>query len=528
MEESTAPAKVKASARYKQLDSLRNGVLTRARAAAALTIPSLLPEEGSDENSELPQPYQSLGARGVNNLASKLLLSLMPAATAFFRFSIDPDVAAELGEDQSKAEDVMRRRENKVMKWIERSNLRITLFNGLKQLIGLGTALMYLPKDGPSRTFRLDQFVLVRDPNGVVTEIFIEEEADPMTLPEDVCEACDVKTAETQTANGDKHSKTVKIYTRWALKANNPDMCEWWQEINDIEVPGSRGQAKTLENPYIVMRWSATDGETYGRGHVEEYIGDLRSLEGLSMAIVGISAVASKVVFLVHPNATTSVDDLTAAVTGDFVTGQAKDVETLQVEKFNDFRVANEVLGSLTQRLSHAFLLRAGTVRDAERVTAEEIRAQAQELEDVLGGVYTIQSQELLIPLVRRIIAIMEANDDLEKLPKDIGVEPTIVTGFDALGRGHELNRMRGFLNDAATTLGPQVVQAYVKIDGVLQQMALSHNVDIEDLIKDEATVRQEQQQQLAQQTLANMADKAAGPAAGAAVKGAADNLNAN
>lgn len=244
------------------------------------------------------------------------------------------------------------------------------------------------------------------------------------------------------------------------------------------------------------------------------------------MAIVGFSAVAAKIIFLVHHNSSTSIDDLAVAETGDFVQGALKDIEVLQLDKYADFRVSRDVLQDLVLRLSHAFLLQSGTVRDAERVTAEEIRAQAQELEDVLGGVYTVQSQELQLPLVRRIISVMETAGKLEKLPKDVGVEPTIVTGFAALGRGHELNRLRGFFMDVANTFGPEVLAQYVKLSDTIKQFALSHNVDVEDVIKSDDEVLAEQQQRLQQQVAAKMAENAAGPAAGQAVKGVSDRVN--
>ncbi len=512
-----------AKKRWVKLNSLRNGVLARARQASALTIPSILPAEGADENAELPQPYQSLGARGVNNLASKLLLALLPPSQTFFRFSIDAEIKDRL-EDKTAAEDALRRRENKVMKWIERSNLRVAMFNAMKQLIVTGNALLYLPKKGRMRTFRLDQYVVVRDPSGDVVEMFIKEEADPITLSEEVAAACNVNRNESDVTPEDQ--KNCEIYTAVRIKQGGK-MIEYYQEINDIEVPKSRGQSDIESSPYIIMRWSATDNESYGRGHVEEYIGDLRSLEGLSMAIVGFSAVAAKVIFLVHPNSTTNVDDLTIALTGDFVTGALKDIEALQLDKFADFRVAQSVLQDLILRLSHAFLLSSGTVRDAERVTAEEIRMQAQELEDVLGGVYTVQSQETQIPLLHRIISIMEQANKLDKLPKDIGVEPTIITGFEALGRGHELNRIRALFQDIAQTFGPEVLQQYIKIGDALKKFATGHNVDIEDLFKSEDQVKKERaearQQQMAQQVM----EKAAGPVAGASVKGVSDKLNA-
>jgi hypothetical protein len=522
---STAPPaeQPKPRERFTELDGNRSGVLARARSAAALTIPALMPDVGQDENSELPQPYQSLGARGINNLASKLLLSLFPTTTSFFRLTVDEDVMKKF-ENKAGAkdaiEDALRRRENKTMRHIERGNLRTTLFAALKSLIAIGNTLLFLPKDAPSRTFRLDQYVVLRDPNGRVLETYIKESADPNSIDPEVRTACNIKVEKKKGTH-----KHLDIYTAIVRRTDGSKMVDYWQEINDIEVPGSRGQCDETENPYLVLRWSGIDGENYGRGHVEEYIGDLRSLEGLAMAIVSFSAIAAKVIFLVHPNATTSIDDLMTAMTGDFVTGALKDIEALQLDKYADFKVSQQVLQDLILRLSHAFLLQSGTVRDAERVTAEEIRQQAQELEDVLGGVYTVMSQELQLPIVRRVIALMERSGDLDKLPKNIGVEPTIVTGFDALDRGHELNRIKQFLADCSQTLGPGFV-AYLKLSDLIKKFAIAYNVDIEDFIKTEDEVQQEQQMARAQQTLADAATNAAGPAAGAAVKGYADSVN--
>jgi len=60
---------------YSKCESLRSPYLQRAREASRLTIPTVLPEEGHKGAHKFPTPYQSTGARGVNNLASALLLS---------------------------------------------------------------------------------------------------------------------------------------------------------------------------------------------------------------------------------------------------------------------------------------------------------------------------------------------------------------------------------------------------------------------------------------------------------------------
>ena len=66
--------------RYHALESDRDYYLERARTAAGLTIPYLIPisnEPTGRENNTFPLPWNGIGARGVHNLASRLLLALL-------------------------------------------------------------------------------------------------------------------------------------------------------------------------------------------------------------------------------------------------------------------------------------------------------------------------------------------------------------------------------------------------------------------------------------------------------------------
>ena len=45
--------------------------------------------KGSNSATNYPTPYQSVGSRGVMNLASKLMLALFPPQAPFFRLDVD-------------------------------------------------------------------------------------------------------------------------------------------------------------------------------------------------------------------------------------------------------------------------------------------------------------------------------------------------------------------------------------------------------------------------------------------------------
>lgn len=491
-----------AKERWSKMQTRRDAVLSRARECAALTIPGLLPPQGHSDTASLATPYQSIGARGVNNLASKLLLALLPPGTSFFRLTVAEAVAAELGGKLSAVEEALAQIERQVSRAIEASPIRPITFEMLSHLIATGNAMMHVPDPESVRLFRLDQFCILRDGIGNPVECVLLESVHPSTLPQSILATCKVDP---------KKDDRVDIYTVivWTEGAE-----EYWQEINDVEVPGSRGKRPKGKGEWMPLRWRAVPGQDYGRGQVEEYLGDLRSLEGLNESIVQFSAAAAKIVLMCRPNASTDAQDLIDADSGDVVTGNPEDVAFLQMQKYGDFQVANSVAERLEQRLSYAFLLRSGVTRDAERVTAEEIRQMAQELEDVLGGVYTVLSQEFQLPFVRRLMVSLK---DIPSLPKGT-VEPVIVTGFEALGRNHTLNKLRAFCADIANTLGPQGLQM-LNAQEVLLRLGTGYGVeDVAALIKTAEQVQSERDDA----TTAAMADKAAGPVAGAMAKGMA------
>jgi len=492
--------------RYTRYEDDRRTFLDRARKCAELTIPTLIPPDGHSASTIYYTPWQGVGARGVNNLASKLLLSLLPPNAPFFRFSVDDFTMEQLaGQKGARAavDKGLAKAERAIMNEIEGIGLRPHVFACLKHLLVAGNVLLYIPKGEGVRLYRFDRFVVKRDVIGNLLEVIAKDEVSPLSLSDDERQYL---TEEPEGSKEEGTEKTVEIYTRMYRDGKSWKLC---QEINGQVVEGSEGSYPIDKAPMLVLRWTAVDGEDYGRSYVEEYLGDLISLEGLSKAIVEASAVAAKVIYLVNPNGLTDIDDLIKAESGDVITGREDDVAALQSEKQADMRIAYEAASRLSDRLSQAFLLASSVQRQAERVTAEEIRVMAAELEDALGGVYSLLSQEFQLPLVTRIMDRMVKEKRLPKLPEGV-VKPQIVTGLEALGRGHDLQKYRMFLETLAP-LGPEVVGAKLNIDDLIIRVATSLSIDSDGLVKDAEAQQAEQQaaqEAMQQQQMMDMAGK--------------------
>jgi hypothetical protein len=263
------------------------------------------------------------------------------------------------------------------------------------------------------------------------------------------------------------------------------------QYVKDMPVPGTEMNYPEDKLPMLALRWSRIDGEDYGRGHGEDYLGDLISLEGLSKSIIELAAISAKVLFLANPNGLLDPNQAATAVNGQVLQGVEGDLTVVSVQKLADMQVARSVLDEISKRLSYGFLLNSAVQRDAERVTSEEIRYMAQELETAMGGVYSLFAQEFQLPLVKLYMARLERTGELPKLPED-KVRPTIVTGLDALGRNEEVRKLDALLSGAVSLFGPQALQ-YVKMGGYLQAKATALGITTNTIIRTDDEVQQMQ-----------------------------------
>lgn len=477
-----------AKALYEKLKDQREPYITRAVKNAEVTLPILFTKEGTEGGTNLETPWNSIGARGINNLSSKLMLALFPPNEKFFRLGLTPEMKAQLVQQPDKiaeAEQVLSNIEDTVIRAIEENQIRITIQEGILQLLVAGNALLFLPpKENGSRLYSLKNYVIERDAIGNILTIVTQDKIAKKALPTEI----------QNMLSGDyKPESLISIYTHVSLEE---DKYVSYQEIEEKRIPSSEQIYPKDKSPYIPLRMTKQDGESYGRSFVEEYYGDLLSLAKLSKALNETAMLSATTLFLVNPNGITRPRQLQDAMNGDFVTGRASDIEALQLNKFPDLNIAYQHIGGIEQRLSFVFLLSSVVQRNAERVTAEEVRMVARELEDTLGSVYAILTQELQLPLIKRLLAKLMSNNQVVQLP-DGFIEPTITTGMEALGRGHDFNKFTTFVQIISQL--PNAIQ-YLHMDSWVTSIATSLGIDTQGLIKTREELQQEMEEAQAQQ----------------------------
>ena len=480
-----------AKQRYDYLRSYRDDFLDMAVQGTRLTLPYLIKQDDDNSNHKnLKTPWQSVGAKGVSALASKLMLAILPPQSSFFQLQVDESKLTKEGlppQAKSDLDVTFSKIERIVMDLIAQSDDRVVVHQALKHLVVSGNALLFMDKE-KLKCYPLNRYVIERDGLGNIIEIVTKEQINKKLLPELT------ELAQPQPMNpdvrGGGNADEVDVYTHVKREGK---MMTWYQEVYGKIVPGTISKSPIATQPWLPLRFNVVDNEDYGRGRVEEYIGDLKSLEALTQAMVEGSAAAAKVVFTVSPSSTTKPQTLAAAGNGAIVQGRPDDIGVVQVGKTADFATAMNMMQNLEKRLAEAFLILQ--VRQSERTTAEEVRMTQMELDQQLGGLYSLLTVDFLVPYLNRKLSEAGKRGEIPKLPKDL-VRPVIVAGVNAIGRGQDQQSLTAFMTTIAQTLGPEAMSTYINPDEVIKRLAASQGIDVLNLVKSQQELQQEQAQQ--------------------------------
>jgi hypothetical protein len=369
-----------------------------------------------------------------------------------------------------------------------------------KHLFVVGNGLLQVLKSGALKFHPLSNYVVKRDVEGSPIEIIVREGLSRRTLPDSVKEIVERKSS-SQDQKKDTND-TIWLYTWMSLEGN-----KWQihQEVLDEIIPGTDGTYPKDKSPWIPARWSSISGSDYGRGHCEDYLGDLHSLEAIAQSIVEFAGNAAKVVWIVDEGGVTKREKLAKAPNGAIIEGavsggKPKDVGVLALEKFADFQVVKATGDEINQRLKEAFLLNSSIQRQAERVTAEEIRFMAGELEQALGGTYSILGHEVQLPLVVRLMLQMQKEGKLPALPNS--VQPQIITGLDGLGRSSDLMKLDLLLQGTGQIFGPEAVAEYASAGAYMTRRGAALGIETDGIVRSEADVQKARAQQAQQAML--------------------------
>lgn len=468
----------------------------RAQKISEISLPYVLRADGSDGGSDLFKSVsQSFNGRQINNLKSKMGMALLPPATSSFRLKPDALAMVQLFQGNEKAIERIRQQlslnTDAINSEIENQQIRSSLFDMLLQQIVVGSVIVEKNDRAGITIYPLKSFIVKLDSRGEPLAMCIVEKTS--TLPDGV----------TPKEKKDEYD----LYTLLAIDKNTNK----WMMKQDID--GEQvGEAKSYKDydslPFRYFGWNWVQGDQYHRPFAEDYYPDMLQIDKLGKLNTEGAIIAGKSVILVNQRGgRTRKVDLVKAKNGGVIDGSADDITAFQFQKNFDFQVSNDRESTLKRELQANFLDTGSVQRDAERVTAEEIRVMAQQLEaSTLAGVYSKMALKWSKWIVLKVMDELKITFD--------AVDVDVLTGLDALGRSQEAQKMDNFMQ-RATTLQ---LNHWIKDNELLGRYASFDGINTVGLIKTTDEVQTEQaaaREQAAQNTLVEEGAKSLGQQAG-------------
>lgn len=471
-----------ASACWSRLSGIKQPLITRAEQYAALTIPKIcLPDGHQPESEDQTHDYQSIGAQGTNHLVNKLMLALFAPSRPFFRLQAGKDTLAELAQaniTEIELAEILAQNEQAAVRELDALAQRPKLYQAMRHILVTGQVLLFMDKDS-IRVMGLRYWCVKRTISGKVHTLVIKE-----CLPFD---ELDRKVRESLPSR--YHSEDKVDFYKVLRRDENGDLrLEQW--VNEDRLPKEfDGKWPEDECPYRIVPWDLADESDYATGLVEEYAGDLEALSILSEAVVDGAVQACEVRWLVNPTGQTTAVDFALSKNGDAIPGMPGDVEPKTADASQAIQVADAISQRYEQRVSRGFLINSGVTRQAERVTAEEIRLQAQELETAFGGVYSQLAVSLQKPVAEWLLARVGAT------LKGTDLKVVVITGLDALSRNSDLEALRLAFSDLGGFLSmPPELQARFDFNRLVAAIGQGRGIPLHQYLKSEEQFQQEQQ----------------------------------
>lgn len=487
-----------------KLSGIKQSLLTRTERYASLTIPKIcLPTGFQPESTDQTHDYQSIGAQAVNHLTNKIMLALFAPSRPFFRVQAGEKTEAQLqqaGVAPGDVATILAALERKATKELDSRAQRPKLYAIMRHLIITGNVLMVL-EEKSLRVMGIRYFCVKRDSKGELHTLVIKE-----TIKFDELEE-DVRSVLVGKYHPDAEVSHYKLIRR--LPSGDYGMSQW---VDETRLPTEfDGKWPADRLPYRVLTWDLADESDYATGLVEEYAGDLEAMSILAESVVDGAVLGSEYRWLVNPTGQTSADDLNQSKNGDAIAGKPEDIQPTQGGNPNAITVADNVLQRYERRIALGFLMQAGVTRDAERVTAEEIRLTANELETAFGGVYSTLANGIQTPIANWLLDAVGA--DLNGT--DLRV--AIITGLDALSRNGDLENLRMAFSDFAQLINvPEQLLARIKFTPLAKFVGDGRGIDLMPFIKSDEEFSQEQAQ-MQQARVAEASATAVGEEAAAA-----------
>lgn len=482
--------------RWVELANKKQSFIRRCEQYSKWTLPWLFAPDSISDSDRVPsieKSYGSIGAQCVNHVSNRLAEVLFPSNRPFFRAKLGDKtraLAEANGVGTADLDAALGKIEMDSMQTTHVAKHRASVAESLKHLVVTGNVCQFYntdPVDGGlvPVVYTLKNFSVVRGFTGVVLELITRDTKLMGSLDGKV------KDVLKQHGHNDDNAE-LALYTHIKFDPKR-GLYSVKQAVEECDLEGESLVAPHAL-PWITLTWNRLEGEHYGRGLVEDYENDFNAYQTYTRSQSLMVSMMADVKRLMSGQCSIDPIEFDSAEPGTTFVAEPGDIHYAEMSgKQFDMAALTSKINQIEQRLSSAFMLTSASVRQAERVTAEEIRMQIRELETSLGGVYSKLAAEWQLPLARLLLRASGIDPKLD-------ITPLIITGMDAMSRNAETDAVYMVFNDLAmlANLGPMA--RWVDEGKYLTFCCSNRGVDATKMFRSAAEVQQMDMQQQQQQ----------------------------
>lgn len=467
---------------------------------------------------KMQRVFDSTAINSTQRFANRLQSGIFPPQRKWCRLEPGPEIPEDRRAEAQEALDVYT---EKLFATMKQSNFDIAMGEFLLDL-AVGTAVMMVqPGDevSPINFIPVPQFLVAFEEgaNGKVDNVYrrmrLKAEAIQRQWP-------DAKIDETSSLGRlikEKPTEDVDLIEATVLDPKRGDYC-----YHVIHKEGKQEivYRRMKVSPWVVSRYMKVAGEIYGRGPLITALPDIKTLnktlelllKNASLAIAGVYTAADDGVL--NP---ATVKILPGAIIPVARNGGPQGDSLKPLARAADFNVSQIVINDLRQNVKRTLLDESLPPDNMSARSATEVVERMKELAQNLGSAFGRLINETMIPLVEKILQVMDDRGliDLPLRVNGLEVRVSPVAPLAMAQNMEEINSIMQYMQ-IANSMGPEG-QMSIKVGETLDLIA--EKLGVPQRVRMSPDERQMKMQEMAQ--MAQMAAQQNPEMAAEVVKGA-------
>jgi hypothetical protein len=437
-------------------------------------------EGNSQGNKKMTRVFDSTAITSTQRFANRLQSGIFPPQRKWCRLEPGVDIPADR---TAQAQAVLDAYNEKMFAVLKQSNFDIAIGEFLLDL-AVGTAAMLVQPGDDVQTINfipVPMFLIAYEEgaNGQVDKIFrrmrmkgeaITQQWRDAEMPVDVAQRIEQKPTD-----------EVELLEATMYDSERGD---WCYHVLDKTTKQELVYRRTDTNPWVIARYMKVAGEIYGRGPLLTALPDIKTLnktlelllKNASLAVAGVYTAADDGVL--NPQ---TVKLLPGAIIAVARNGGPQGESLKPLPRSGDFNVSQIVINDLRQNIKRVLLDESLPPDNMSARSATEVVERMKELAQNLGSAFGRLINETMVPLVGRILGVMDEKGmiDLPLRVNGLEVKVSPVAPLAMAQNMEEVNAIMQFMQITAAmgNEGQLAVKAGDAIDFIGDKLGVPASV---------------------------------------------------